>query len=271
MIAAPRVEAIAQELLAAYSRREPMAAPSAREAAFDLDAAYAVEAELTRLRRAAGWSTVGRKVGYANKALWRALKLDTLVWASMYDRTVQLAVGGRASVSLARFHAPRLEPEIVVKIAAPIRSPDAGSVLGATEWIAVGFEIVDCVYPDWTFEPADFVAAFGLHAALIVGPPRRVEASAVPGLVDQLARFTVRLLRDEQLVDTGGGRQALRSPALCVGELAAALERRRGAEPLAAGEIVSTGTLTAPQPLVAGEWRAEIEGLDVEGLALRVE
>ena len=71
--------------------RHVVSPPSARDAGFDLAAAYAVEAELVRLRRAAGRTTVGRKVGYANKAVWRVLKLDTLVWAHMYDDTVRYA------------------------------------------------------------------------------------------------------------------------------------------------------------------------------------
>ena len=38
-----------------------------------------------------------------------------------------------------------------------------------------------------------------------------------------------------------------RVAAICLGELAAALLRQPGAEPLAAGELVSSGTLTAAQ------------------------
>src|SRR4026208_268425 len=61
---------IARELTAAYGSRHVLPAPlSSRDPAFDLSAAYAVEAELVRLRRAAGHATVGRKVGYANKAV----------------------------------------------------------------------------------------------------------------------------------------------------------------------------------------------------------
>jgi hypothetical protein len=36
-----------------------------------------------------------RQGGYANKAMWRALKLDTLVWAHMYDDTVRYATERR--------------------------------------------------------------------------------------------------------------------------------------------------------------------------------
>ncbi len=240
-----------------------MAAPSSRDSSFDLTDAYAVEAELTRLRRADGWSTVGRKVGYANKALWRALKLETLVWASMYDRTVQYATSGHASLSIERMIAPKIEPEIVVKLKKPVTSGDAAAVLDAVEWLAIGFEIIDCSFPNWKFQPADFVAAYGLHAALIVGERLAIGREMVAPLVDQLPQLGVRLMKGRELVDEGSGKNALRSPALCVGALAAAIGRRQGAEPLSAGEIVSTGTLTASHPVTSGEqWSVEVEGLD---------
>src|SRR5688572_21032651 len=264
--------AIARELIAAYSTRQVLPAPlSSRDAAFDLAAAYAVEAELVRLRRAEGWTPVGRKVGYANKAVWRALKLETLVWAHMYDQTVQYAQDNATSLEVGRFCSARIEPEIVFKLRRPLDgATDAAAALNAVEWVALGFEIIDCVYPEWKFQPADFVAAFGLHAALIVGEPRRVDAAAIPALVEQLARFTLQLRRNGEVVDEGAGRNSLRSPALCLGELAAAIVRRTPAEPLAAGELVSSGTLTESRPIAAGEsWTAAVEGIELPALSLR--
>src|SRR5712692_7491170 len=104
---------LAREIFDAYSTGHVISPPSARDAAFDLDSAYAVESELVRLRAAAGHHAVGRKVGFANKALWRVLGLDTLAWAHMYDDTVQHAAGGRARLTLPRWYAPKIEPEIV--------------------------------------------------------------------------------------------------------------------------------------------------------------
>src|SRR5262249_21500766 len=76
------VNALAQELASAYANRQAVqVVPSARETGLALSDAYAVEAELARLRRVDGHYAVGRKVGYANKAMWRVLKLETLVWA----------------------------------------------------------------------------------------------------------------------------------------------------------------------------------------------
>jgi 2-oxo-3-hexenedioate decarboxylase len=186
----------------------------------------------------------------------------------MYDDTVQHAPNNEASLSLQHARSPKIEPEIVFKLARPLAGGevDAAAALDAVEWLALGFEIIDCPFPGWQFQPVDFVASFGLHAALVVGEPRRVE----PTTIDELPRFKVKLLRNGDLVDEGSGKNVLRSPALCLGELAAAIARQPGADPLAPGEIVSTGTITTSQPIAAGEtWNATVEGLDVPDLTLR--
>jgi 2-oxo-3-hexenedioate decarboxylase len=274
---------IARELTAAYASRQVLPVPlSSRDPAFDLSAAYAVEAELARLRRAAGRVTVGRKVGYANKAVWRALKLETLVWAHMYDDTVRFASGNTSSLDIGRMYSPKIEPEIVFKLGSGIGgrgsgigdpgSGDARAVLGAVEWIALGFEIIDCPFADWKFQPSDFVAAYGLHAALIVGEPRPVDAGMIPALVDQLAQFKVRLLKNGEQVADGSGKNSLRSPALSVGELAAAISRRMPEEPLSAGELVSSGTLAESQPISVGEtWSAIVGGIGLPSLTLSIQ
>jgi 2-oxo-3-hexenedioate decarboxylase len=268
------IAAIAQELRLAYANRQQLAVPlSAREPGFDLDAAYAVEAELVKLRRASGRTTVGLKVGYANKAVWRALKLETLVWAHMYDDTVRMAEGNAASLSLARMCSPRIEPEIVFKLRRPVEtgSPGAASIFESVEWLALGFEIVDSIFADWKLQPSDFVAAYGLHAALVVGEPRQLDASDIPALIEQLPTFPVRLHRNGTMVAEGSGRNALRSPALCLGELAAAIARRKGAEPLAAGDLVSSGTLTDPQPIGPGEtWTVAAGAVGLADLTLQL-
>lgn len=265
-------QALAQELMDAYASRQILAVPpSSRDPAFDLAMAYAVEAELARMRRAYGWRTVGRKVGFANKALWRVLKLDTLVWAHMYDETVRYTQTNTATLSVGHMCSPKIEPEIVFKMKGPVSGDlEPVAVLDAVEWLALGFEIIDCVFADWKFQPSDFVAAFGFHAALVVGEPRPLEPGIIPTIVDQLPRFKVRLLKDGQLVDQGSGRNSLRSPALCLRELASAISRQASAEPLAAGELVTSGTLTESHPIAPGEtWTASVEGLDLPDLTLR--
>jgi 2-oxo-3-hexenedioate decarboxylase len=263
-------KALAQELIDAYARREIIPAPSSREGGINLDTAYAVEAAIAEARRAGGHQTVGWKVGYANRATWRDLKLETLVWAHMYDDTVRYADWNDARLSIAPMFSPKIEPEIVFMLSKPPVSADPIAVLEATEWIALGFEIIDSVFPDWTFQPADFVASRGLHAALVVGEPVYVEPEDIAQLVTDLAEFTVRLLRNNELVEEGAAKNALKSPALCIGELAAALTRR-GGETLQAGDIISTGTLTTSLPIAPGDtWIASLSGIPPSSLTLRV-
>jgi 2-oxo-3-hexenedioate decarboxylase len=268
------IRQLALELLRARSKGEMVEQPpSKRDPDFDMTTAYAVEWELARLRREHGRTTVGRKVGFANKALWRKLKLETLVWGHMYDDTVHFTGSHPATLSIATMCSPQIEPEIVFKLKQPLETghADPAVILSAVQWLALGFEIIDCPFPNWQFEPVDFVAAFGFHAALVIGEPQPVQPDQIAMLVDQLPSFKLRLFKDEQLVEEGSGRNSLRSPALCLGELADAIARRPGATPLMAGELISSGTLTTPQPISAGDvWMAEVEGLGLPSLVLRM-
>ena len=262
---------IAAEIAAAYRDKQQIPPPSSHETGLDLVGAYAIEHELMHLRQAEGHRTVGRKVGFANKAMWRALKLDTLVWAHMYDDTVRHAGGNSASVSIANMVTPKIEPEIVFRLKTPLDGAvDAEAVLAHVESIALAFEIIDCVYPDWKFTPIDFVAAYGLHAALIVGEPLAVSESNRTALAAQLATFTIALQKNGETIAQGSGKNSLKNPALCLGELGLAIAKHGDA--LAAGEYVSSGTLTEAQFLSPGQsYTAIVDGLPLPALTARIE
>ena len=266
-------ETLAREMLSAYETGRTVAVrPSARPG-FDLNMAYEVEAALKRFREAGGHKAVGRKVGYANKAVWRVLKLETLVWAHMYEDTVQHSGSNTATLTLSNRRSLKIEPEIVfgLKRAITTEGLDATAALESTEWLAIGFEIIDCPFPEWNFQPSDFVASFGLHAALVIGEQVQVKPDLIATLVDELPRFKVRMFRNGEFVEEGSGRNCLRSPALCLAELGAAIVRRFPSEPLSAGEIVSSGTLTAGHPTDSGDlWKVEVEGLALPPLTLRL-
>jgi 2-keto-4-pentenoate hydratase len=266
------IESLARELLSAYENGRMVDPPSGRPG-FDLEVAYAVEDRLKQVRAAAGHKAVGRKVGYANKAMWRMLKLETLVWAHMYDDTVHYAENNFAEITIPHARSLKIEPEIVFGLKEPITTQglDAAAALAATDWIALGFEIIDCPYPDWKFQPSDFVASFGLHAALVVGEKVRVTTELIPKLVEELPRFKLRMSKANELVEEGSGKNSLKSPALCLAELGAAIARRFPNEPLSAGEIVSSGTLTSGHLTAEGDaWSAEVEGISLPSLRIRL-
>jgi len=226
-----------------------------------------------RFREAGGHRAVGRKVGYANKAMWRVLKLETLVWAHMYEDTVHYNDSNSATLNLPHRRSLKIEPEIVFGLKQPITADglDATAALESTQWLALGFEIIDCPFPEWKFQPSDFVASFGLHAALVIGERVQVQPDLITTLVDELPRFKVRMSKHGEFVEEGSGRNSLKSPALCLAELGAAIARRFPTQPLSAGEIVSSGTLTAGHPADKGDvWTADVEGLPLAPLTVRL-
>ena len=267
------VETLARELLSAYETGEMVAIPPSGRPGFDLNTAYEVEATLKQFREAGGHRAVGRKVGYANKAMWRVLKLETLVWAHMYDDTVHYSDSNSTTLTLAHPRSLKIEPEIVFGLKQPVmgEGPDATAALASTDWLAVGFEIIDCPFPEWQFQPSDFVASFGLHTALVIGERVELRPDGIAALVDELPRFKVRMSKNGEFVEEGSGRNCLRSPALCLAELSAAIVRRFPTQPLSAGEIVSSGTLTAGHSTNKGDlWTVEVEGLSLPPLTLRL-
>ena len=267
------IESLARELRSAYETGRMVAVPPSARPGFDLDAAYEVEETLKRFREAEGHTAVGRKVGYANKAMWRVLKLETLVWAHMYNDTVHYTRASSAALSLEHSRSLKVEPEIVFGLKQPAMEagPDAAAALESTEWLAMGFEIIDCPFPEWKFQPGDFVASFGLHAGLVVGDRIQVQPHMIAKLVNELLRFKVRMFKNGDFVEEGSGRNSLKSPALCLAELSAAIPRRFPNQPLGAGEIVSSGTLTAGHLTGKGDlWTVEVEGLSLPSLTLRL-
>lgn len=237
---------------------------------FDVDAAYDVLHEIESRRIAQGWRSVGRKIGFTNRTIWLRYGVYQPMGARVWSHTVQYARSGRATLSVAGFVQPRIEPEVVFKLAAPVAAgADARAVLGAIEWIAAGFEIVQSHFPNWKFAAADCTAAFGLHAALTVGEPYAIDATNRDAIVAMLPVFRATLRKGDVIVDTGVGANVLDSPALAVAHLANVLAQHPKHPPLEAGEIVTTGTITDAWPVAPAEtWSSDYGELPLRGLTL---
>jgi 2-oxo-3-hexenedioate decarboxylase len=262
--------AIAAQLIAAYDTRSLIEPITANRPDFDLAAAYEVLRQIERDRQVRGWEPVGRKIGFTNRMIWARYGVSRPMWARMWDRTVRFATNGAASVTLEPFVQPRIEPEVVFKLAAPISASDTPeATLAGVEWFAAGFEIVQCHFPDWQFNLAECTAAFGLHGTLVVGTPKPLVGHDPAQLADTLATFTATLSRDGSIVEHGGGANVLGSPALALDHLARVLYDQPEFASLAAGEIITTGTLTDALPIKSGEhWTSDYGTLDIDGLGI---
>jgi 2-oxo-3-hexenedioate decarboxylase len=228
---------------------------------------YAAARMLHEHRLARGWKPVGRKIGFTNRTLWERYGVHEPMWGMVYDRTFIEAVGERATVPLAGLAQPRIEPEIAVKLKSVPRSSDVAELLRCIEWIAHSVEIVQCHFTDWKFTIADCCADNGLHGRLIVGTP--VPIGDLPGVVEKLPALEARLFKGDALKDRGVGANVLGSPLLALGFFVDLLRNQPEAEPLRAGEIITTGVLTDAHPVTPGEaWHTEISGLPLKGLTI---
>jgi 2-oxo-3-hexenedioate decarboxylase len=262
---------IADAIMGAQDGAHTIAAITGTDPTFDVARAYDVLALINARRKASGWVPVGRKIGFTNHTIWERYGVYQPMWAPVWSRTLHFAEHGEATLALAGLVRPRIEPEVVFKLAtAPPSSEDPMTLIACIEWIAAGFEIVQSIFADWRFEAPDCTAASGLHGALLIGTPVAVAAADRAELVERLSSFELTLAREGSGVDRGRGSNVLGSPINALAHLIRALATRPDFPPLTAGEIVTTGTITDAWPVRRGEtWESHYGKLGVEGLRLR--
>jgi 2-oxo-3-hexenedioate decarboxylase len=261
-------EGIAAEVLAAFDAGRPIRPVSETVRPFGMAEAYAVTAAVRRLRELRGERPVGRKIGFTNRTIWDEYGIDAPIWGDMLDSTVRPIGDGR--FSLGRLVEPRIEPEIAFGLArTPAPDMDEAALLGCMEWIAHGFEIVQSLYPGWRFAPPDAVANLGMHGAYLIGPKRTVHPADIAGWLTTLPTFEIALERDGETVDQGKAENVLGGPLSALRHLLQLLAADEVNPPLAAGEIVTTGTLTRAFPIAPGQtWRTRFSGLPMGGLTV---
>jgi 2-keto-4-pentenoate hydratase len=164
--------------------------------------------------------------------------------------------GDGETVSLDEFIAPKVEAEIVFRLARPLAGPSvtveqASAAIGE---VVAGLEIVDSRIENWRIKLADTIADLASNGAAVLGQP-----------VTPSADLDYRLLgmafsRNGELLATGAGAAALGNPVAVVAWLANVL----GAHgiTLEAGQAIMTGALHAAVPLGPGDnFTAEFDHL----------
>ena len=264
------IDAIAAEIFAVLGTGRQVEPFSARYQGFDLAAAYRVAASVYAQRVARGERLVGRKVGFTNRRIWEEYGVWAPIWGHVYDTTARDLPAAASGFSAAALTEPRIEPEIMFKMAAaPKRGMDDMALLGCIEWVAHGFEIVQSIFPGWKFAAADTAAAYGLHGALLIGE-RFPVASRIEQWCRTLPAFEIDLICDGKVMDSGRSGDVLDGPVSAIRHLVEVLAGDPGQPPLTAGEIVTTGTLTRAMPIAPGQtWSTALRGVDLPGARLR--
>jgi 2-keto-4-pentenoate hydratase len=273
MLMSTQANRFAHLLLDARARTQLMP-PLSAQAPLSVADGYEIVKRIMDIRTAQGETMVGRKIGFTNRRIWSRYGVEepirNPIWTPIFDETVRFAEDNRGIQSLRGAMQPRLGPELVFCLSRT-PAPDATieDLADCLEWMAHGFEIVICPFPEWKFEMADSIAAFGLHGSLIVGEPRVLSAASRRNLGEVLAHSSLSLSCGDELRSAGFGSDVLGSPLHALWHLHQLLKDLPQFPQLAAGEIVTTGTWTDVCPIKAGEtWTSAFSGLALPGLTV---
>ena len=205
----------------------------------DLATGYAVQ----RVLRDAAGPLAGWKLGVTSRAKQVQVGVSSPIFGFLAGVNA-LDLG--EPLDTAPLIQPRCEPEIVFVLGRDLAGPHvtATDVLAATAGVAVGIEVLDSRYRDYSFTMADVTADNTSAGRFVVGTP-------VPPAGIDLRLVGVVLEHNGEVVATASGAASLGHPAAAVAWMVR--EMAADGEGLAAGEIVLSGGLTAAVPVGPGD------------------
>lgn len=219
----------------------------------DLKTAYAVQALNTQYHLQNGTRLVGRKVGFSNQAIQKQFGVDQPGLGMLFADS---AVDDGEEIPWNRVTQPLLEAEIAFVMGRDMDREDATTVdlLRAVDCVLPAIEVAACRIAKWDVTVADAIADNVCSGLFVLGQ----EAKSI-GDFDM--RLCGMVMGDGiEPASTGAGVNVLGSPLNSLRWVARAASR--AGRPLAAGDVVLTGSLgpvLAPRPGAVIE--ARIEGL----------
>ncbi|GAA1003544.1 putative hydratase/decarboxylase [Acrocarpospora pleiomorpha] len=256
----PSASVARDEILAAVRRLETarasgFACPPVRDliGAHDLQAAYAVQRELTERRLAGGARAIGHKIGLTSPAVQAQLGVDQPDFGVLFD---DMQYAEADLVPMTGLLQPRIEAEVAFVLAEDLDEGDLGldQIRAAVDHVVAALEIVDSRVQDWDISFADTVADNASAGAFVLGQ-QRVTLSEVSLREVQM---TMRVTGQDE--STGDGSACLGDPLLAVQWLAR--QARELGDPLRAGHIILSGALGPMRAVRPGATAvADITGL----------
>ncbi|MXY41840.1 MAG: 2-oxo-hepta-3-ene-1,7-dioic acid hydratase [Rhodospirillaceae bacterium] len=245
-------------LMQAGETRTPVLQLSTTWPEITFEDAYAIQAEVTARKVAAGARVIGHKVGLTSKAMQRSSQIDEPDYGHLLDG---MMIADGATVRRADYCIPRVELELAFVLGAPLEGPGVGllDVLRATEYVVPSIEIIDARVqnPRKIF---DTIADNGAAAGIVLGGhpvgPHDIDLRWVGGA----------MYRNTDIEETGVAIGVLGHPAMGIAWLANKLGAHGvGLEP---GHIVLSGSFVRPVWAEPGDTlRADFGDLGVVSVA----
>jgi 2-oxo-3-hexenedioate decarboxylase len=237
------VRSIAADLLAAERERKEIPQFSDSNPDLDVATAYRAQQAFVQAKVDAGERLVGYKLGLTSRNKQQAMGVDSPLYGRV---TSGMLAAFDEPVRLDRFIHPRVESEIAFLLARDVAAPaTVTSVLAATDVVFGAVDVLDSRYQGFTFTLEDVVADNASAGAFYLGPIAR-RPDELPDL--RLIGCVVRV--DGEVTMTAAGAAVMGHPAASVAWLANQLAPE--GEMLRAGQLVFSGGVTAPVPVVRG-------------------
>lgn len=248
-----REQQLAQTLFAAASNHEPlqMADFDLAELLPDDASAYRVQTELTALKQEA----VGcYKISLTSPETQALFQADAPLYGAQVASHVVSAPHTFAASDLLE---PLAEVELLFTVQQELSVDDTPADLLAKTLVAPAIEVPDSRFSEWfPALPKQLVLADAAVGGYIVYG-REQPASKVFDSPDAVAQVTCQLFHDGTHLKDGQATEVLGNPLNSLHWLIEKLASQGKA--LQIGQRVSSGTFLLPEPLTAGEWRAEFD------------
>ncbi|MCU1546743.1 MAG: 2-keto-4-pentenoate hydratase [Homoserinimonas sp.] len=231
-------------LLSAYASGIPIAPLTTTDPGLTVEGAYAVQMHQVTQWKRTGRQVIGYKVGLTSKAMQQQLGVDQPDFGHLFD---DMMLDAAAPVSLDRYIAPRIEPEISFVLSKSLRGPGLtiDEVADAVDHAVISLEIIDSRIAEWKITLADTIADNASSGAVLTG-----SGTAVLGSID-LGALPVTMQHNGIVVGQGVGAAVLGNPlegvlwlANTLGELGQTLE---------AGSLIMAGSITAAVSIRPGD------------------
>lgn len=240
-------------LLAVYDSRQPVPPLTESYPALDLEDAYAIQQLQVESWIGAGRVLQGHKVGLTSAAMQRQMQVDQPDYGVLRDDMFYVE---HMPIDLGAFVAPRVEPEIAFVLGRDLAGPGVtlAAAAAAVDFVLPALEIIDSRIRDWRISIGDTIADNASSGGVVLGSrPVRL------GDVD-LRLAGCNLFGDGDLAATGAGGAVLGSPLVSLAWLANTVGAHGVC--LRAGQVVLPGSVTAAQPVEAGQtWTATFGGV----------
>lgn len=234
---------VANDLLAAYSSKNPIVPPRETIPGLDLAGAYRIQQLQEQQLVDAGRTVVGRKVGLTSLAMQQQLGVDSPDFGFFTDADLY-EIG--ADIDVSRFIAPKVEPELAFKLA---RDLPAGATMeeakAAIESVHLAVEIIDSRVRDWDIKLVDTVADNASFGAVVWDP------TPLDVALEDLPKVSARMELDGEFAGEGEGSAVMGDPVAPLPWLANILHEQGTA--LNAGDIVISGSFCAAAAIAAGQ------------------